>query len=382
MKRELDIDAARGLMLAWMTLTHLPTAITPWVNQPFGYISASEGFIFLSALFTGRIYCRLLTRDGMPKMTAKLLWRTLKLYGYHVLLLSLAFGIAARYAFSSHGQGFYNLLDFYFAAGPARAIRDALLLVYRPPLLDIVPLYIIFLLMVPGVIYAASRIGWKYILGASFVFWLAAQFGLREGVYWALTHYFGIGIPLNEMGAFNLWAWQFLWIAGIWSGVRWAKGDFPIREWARRTWVPASAVLVLLLALRYRQQIYGLDFGHFAYFFDKWHLGAMRIIDFAAVTMVLVRFRELVQAFAMRPLVLMGQSSLQVFCTHFVFCFAGIALMGGADRIYGWTQVPLVVGTFAALLLVAKIAARPERSAPVNTVRKKGISVHPAVAPQ
>jgi hypothetical protein len=65
MKRELEIDVARGLMLVCMTLTHLPTALTPWVNQPFGYFSASEGFIFLSALFTGRIYYRLLTRDGL-----------------------------------------------------------------------------------------------------------------------------------------------------------------------------------------------------------------------------------------------------------------------------------------------------------------------------
>lgn len=60
MKRRIEIDAARGAMLVWMTLTHLPTLLTPWVNQPFGYISASEGFIFLSALFTGRIYLRLL----------------------------------------------------------------------------------------------------------------------------------------------------------------------------------------------------------------------------------------------------------------------------------------------------------------------------------
>jgi hypothetical protein len=106
MKREIEIDALRGLMLVWMTLTHLPTALTPWVNQPFGYVSASEGFIFLSALFTGRIYYRLLSRDGPQTMTARLLSRTLKLYGYHLLLLVFAFGIAARYALGSHGQGF------------------------------------------------------------------------------------------------------------------------------------------------------------------------------------------------------------------------------------------------------------------------------------
>jgi hypothetical protein len=31
--------------------------------------------------------------------------RTLRLYGYHVLLLFLGFGIAAHYAFGDHGQG-------------------------------------------------------------------------------------------------------------------------------------------------------------------------------------------------------------------------------------------------------------------------------------
>lgn len=353
MKRELEIDAARGLMLVWMTLTHLPTALTPWANQPFGYVSSSEGFIFLSALFTGRIYYRLLRRDGAQKMTAKLLLRTLRLYGYHVLLLVLAFGIAARYAFSQHGQGFYNLLDYYFAAGPARAIRDALLLVYRPPLLDIIPLYIIFLLMSPLVILVASRIGWKIILGSSFVLWVLAQFGLREASYAFLAHHFGLRIPLNEMGAFNLWAWQFMWILAMWCGVRWARNDLPTEKWASRTWIPAAVVAAVLLALRYIQA-FGWDPGRYAIFLDKWHLGIVRLLNFAAISMVVLRFRAISRALSFRPLVLMGQSSLHVFCTHFVFCFVGIAMMGSSDRIFGWPQVALIVVTFTALLLVAK----------------------------
>jgi len=43
MQRRLEIDGALGLMLLWMTLTHLPTVLTPWVNQPFGFFSAAEG---------------------------------------------------------------------------------------------------------------------------------------------------------------------------------------------------------------------------------------------------------------------------------------------------------------------------------------------------
>jgi hypothetical protein len=380
MKRELEIDALRGLMLVWMTLTHLPTALTPWVNQPFGYFSASEGFIFLSALFTGRIYYRLVTRDGMQKMTAKLLLRTLRLYGYHVLLLFLAFGIAARYALGGHGQGLYNLLDFYFAAGPARAIRDALLLVYRPPLLDIVPLYIIFLVLSPVVMYLTARIGWKIMLAMSFAVWILAQFGLREAAYAFLAHHIGLGIPLNEMGAFNLWAWQFMWVAGMWCGVRWAKNDLPVERWAKRTWIPALVLVLALCSLRYLQ-IFGLDLMRYAVFIDKWHFGIVRLVNFSAMAVVLIHFRFILKALSIRPLVLMGQSSLQVFCTHFVFCFIGIGMMGNGDRIYGWPQLALIVGTFAALLLVAKLSVRQkEADSAVHPVPSNRSPVRPAVA--
>jgi hypothetical protein len=362
MKRRIEIDAARGAMLVWMTLTHLPTMLTPWVNQPFGYISASEGFIFLSALFTGRIYFRLLERDGAPVMTWKLLLRAVRLYRYHVVLLFAAFLVAARFAISGHNQGLYNLLDFYFAAGPARAITDALLLVYRPPLLDIIPLYLIFLLLSPFTLILATRIGWRFVLGGSFAVWLLAQFGLRQALYGFAAHHLGLRIPLNEMGAFNLWAWQFMWVLGMWCGARWAKDDLPVENWARRIWIPAAVVAAALLVVRYAE-IRGLNLAAWSLFFDKWHLGIFRLIDFAAIAALLIRFQSVVKPLAVRPLVLLGQASLQVFCAHFVFCFLGLGLMGSADRIFGWRQVALIIGTFAALLLVAKIFARREEGA-------------------
>jgi hypothetical protein len=86
--------------------------------------------------------------------------------------------------------------------------------------------------------------------------------------------------------------------------------------------------------------------------------------------MLLIRFRKALQPLAIRPLVLMGQSSLQVFSMHFLFCFLGIGMMGSADRIFGWEQAALIVGTFAALLLVAKAYARPELVAQADVAGK------------
>ena len=80
MQRRVELDALRGLMLVWITFTHLPTNLSRYVNQPFGFFAATEGFIFLSALFTGLIYSRLAERDGLAAMCRKLWMRAGRLY--------------------------------------------------------------------------------------------------------------------------------------------------------------------------------------------------------------------------------------------------------------------------------------------------------------
>src|SRR5436190_15269570 len=209
MRRLPELDALRGLMLVWMTLTHLPTVVSVYVNQPFGFVSSAEGFIFLSALLTGCIYYRVAERRGYGVMKRKLLLRTLRLYGYHALLLALVFIIAVRIAAEGNRPGLANLLSYYFGAGAKHAIIDGALLIYRPSLLDILPMYIIFLLLSPFLLTLAARIGWKFIVPGSFTIWLAAQFGLREAAHSILARHMRI-IPLDQMGSFDLWAWQML----------------------------------------------------------------------------------------------------------------------------------------------------------------------------
>src|ERR1700739_3480012 len=121
MRRLNELDALRGFMLVWITLTHLPTVASTYVNQPFGFISAAEGFIFLSALFTGRIYFRIAQHDGYSTMTKKIWMRTLRLYGYHALLLAFVFLVAVPIASRGNRPGLHNLLDFYFMAGAQQA---------------------------------------------------------------------------------------------------------------------------------------------------------------------------------------------------------------------------------------------------------------------
>jgi hypothetical protein len=360
MGRRLELDALRGLMLVWITLTHLPTAASAYVNQPFGFVSAAEGFIFLSALFTGRIYYRMAQHDGYRPMTLKLWSRTLRLYGYHALLLAFAFLVAVPIASRGDRPGLHNLLDFYFIAGAKQSISEAALLIYRPPLLDILPMYIIFLVFTSAALLLTRRIGWKPILLSALVVWMCAQFGFRQSEHAFMSKVVPTHIPLNEMGSFDLWAWQFLWIAGIWLGVRWGQGDLPIEKWARRAAIPALLIACPLFALR-RALEHGVELGPYEFLFDKWHLGPIRLLNFVAVGALLIALQSLLnKPLAIRPLVLMGQSSLQVFCVHLLFCFAGLTLLGNAAMLSGARQVELLAVTFTAMLVTAKLFSKSE----------------------
>jgi hypothetical protein len=359
MGRRLELDALRGLMLVWITLTHLPTAASAYVNQPFGFVSAAEGFIFLSALFTGRIYYRMAQHDGYRPMTLKLWSRTLRLYGYHALLLAFAFLVAVPIAARGNRPGLHNLLDFYFIAGARQSITEAALLIYRPPLLDILPMYIVFLVFTSAALLLTRRIGWKPILLAALVVWMFAQFGFRQSEHAFMSKIVPTHIPLNEMGSFDLWAWQFLWIGGIWLGVRWGQGDLPIEKWAKRAVIPAVLIAAPLFALR-RALEHGVQLGPYEFLFDKWHLGPIRLINFIAVAALLIVAQSVLQPLAIRPLVSMGQSSLQVFCVHLLFCFAGLTLLGNASMLSSSRQFALLVATFAAMLLTAKLFSKSE----------------------
>ena len=107
--RKPEFDALRGLFLVWTTLTHLPTRLSDLVNQPFGFVSSAEGFVFLSALLVGRVYMRQ-ALESTGKLRGKLWKHALRVYAYHVVLSLLAFTFAAAFAVYRHHAALEHLL--------------------------------------------------------------------------------------------------------------------------------------------------------------------------------------------------------------------------------------------------------------------------------
>jgi len=372
LERRPEIDALRGLFLVWMTLTHLPTRFSDFVNQPIGFVTSAEGFVFLSALLIGRIYIRSFIQNEAG-VHMKLWKRSLKIYGYHLLMLTLAFTLAATFAVHTHRAALSNLLDFYIAH-PFVAIVGSVLLLYCPPLLDILPMYVIFLVFTPLLLSAAVRIGWKKVLTASAFIWLLAQFGLRDVVHNYIVRITHLPIPLQETGAFNLFAWQGVWIAGLWLGAQSAIGEAPLRKIPG--WVVACCGVVCLFFIGVRHGWLGphLTQDALGIELDKWQIGPLRVLNLVTFTIVFYGLRKYVaKVVAREPFLTLGKASLQVFCAHVFFVFVGLALLyGEVAQLHGAPAVALLIATFIALFLVAANEVRKRHAQRVKASSLSG----------
>jgi hypothetical protein len=356
--RKPEFDALRGLFLVWMTLTHLPTRMSDLVNQPFGFVSSAEGFVFLSALLVGRVYMRQ-ALENTGSLRTRLWKRALKVYAYHLTLLLLAFTFAAAFAVVRHRAALENLLNFYLAH-PGVAIVGSLLLIYCPPLLDILPLYVIFLVASPLAFTIAVRRGWRPVVLCSSIIWLLAQFHLRIWVHQLVTQATHLPIPLQETGAFDLFAWQWVWIMGMWLGARSLEGELPLRRipyWGR--WA-AGAVCVFFLGVRHSWWGPHLTQQSLGMLLDKWQVAPLRLLNLVAFVIVLYGLRSAVRwLIAREPFITLGRASLEVFCAHLLFVFIGLALLyGEVPQLHGIYALALLTVTFLALIYVAQRQVR------------------------
>ncbi|MGH9622619.1 MAG: OpgC domain-containing protein, partial [Bryobacteraceae bacterium] len=354
--RLLGPDILRGFLLLWMLLTHLPTEASVISNQTFGFVSGAEGFIFLSAFMVSRLARHVEQKYGVAATFRDLAKRTLRVYGYHLSLLAIAFSLVAAVGVSFHLLALENLLSYYLRA-PKQATIAAALLEYKPSLFDILPMYVVFLAITPLLREVARRCSWKPVIAVSVAIWVAAQFGLRA---WMHQHFhpFGIVVPQDSTGAFDLYGWQLLWISGLALGS--VSGHPPagrsplsvIGLHVPARWLKwAIGVAIVLGILRYCPAWEWINPDLYGFLINKWQLGPVRLVDFAALSAIVVRYGGLLQKIPFVPrLAVLGQASIEVFSVHVLFCLGAHALSRQADpRFPWWEQIAMLAVTVLGL---------------------------------
>lgn len=368
-RRSWEIDALRGLMLVLMTLTHLPTRLTDPLGQPFGFVSAAEGFVLLSAYMAGLVYSRIAYRQGIVQMERAFWKRAFKVYLIQAAILFFLFTVITALSLRIDQPAVKNLVAFYLAQ-PLEGFVFGLLLVYEPALLDILPMYIFFLLMSPWVLAFGMRHGWWGVMVVSIAVWTGAQYGLAEWLHAQAVRFLHLPVSYADTGAFNAFAWQVLWIAGLWMGAsRNAPGAKPFRF---PRWVLGIAMGLALYGFWWRhhgihgQAPFGADV-QLNLLFDKWVLGPLRLLNLVALGILTIRFGPALARMLPRQrwLETMGAASLPVFCTHLIAVLLVLAIWGDNQLARPWWgDVLLLAAVFGAMWAVGRFTQKADATPP------------------
>ena len=355
-ERELRLDLFRGMALWLIFIDHLPPNLLTWVTiRNYGFSDATEIFIFISGYTAAFVYGRAMQEQGFVVAAARILKRVWTIYVAHVFLFTI-FLAEISYVATSFQNPLYSeemgILDFL--KQPDVTIVQALLLRFRPVNMDVLPLYIVLMLFLAPILWLMRRKP-DVALGLSVLLYaLTWEFDLYLSAY-----------P-NGVWAFNPFAWQLLFVFGAWCALGGARRMSRILESKITLWI---CIAYLLAAFWVTLTWYVPQFHHllprvleqWMYPINKTDLDVLRFAHFLALAALTVRFLKKdwpgLSSPWLRPLVLCGQHSLEIFCIgvflafaghfilaevtggalmHLIISVSGILVMSGAASVFAW----------------------------------------------
>ena len=315
------------------------------------FFDAAEVFIFISGYTAALVYGRRLAAKGAIYATAQIWRRAWTLYVAHIFLFVL-FIAEVSYTAATFQNPMYNdeMRVADFLDEPHVAIVQALLLRFQPAFLDILPMYIVLLLIFPAVLLGLRR-HWVLVLAPSAALYVVVQI-------------FDISVTAYPEGHwyFNPLAWQFLFVSGaVLAHLNAEHRDFT--RLLRVVFPVAAVVFVAALVVRVSWTLHTLWEPVPALLLKQlWpapkdDLSPVRLIPFFALVVlvaVLVRpHARFLESRAARPLVTAGQQSLEIFCLGILLSALGHILITELGY-----SLALRLGVNALGIVIMLVAAR------------------------
>lgn len=318
-RRDLRVDLLRGFCIFAMVVDHFGG--DSWLYSITGgnrfYVSAAEGFIFISGFIMGQAYRAKRDRSGLPSAMAEALRRARTLY-LATVALTLIFSVLYLYTDIALWTG----RDFGLGIDSPQEIAVATLtLHYTYHGTDILAMYTLLLAVAPIILLLLSVGEWYWVLIPSWAIWLTYQVYPEEAaIPWYIRH--GENFPLA--------AWQVLFVTGNVLGFY--RGG--LTQWLQRfhRLRVAAVAIGVAITLALISLFWGAENGaQFAFFdidpnvlndsFFKVPLRPWRIVAFVSVAIVAytsatylwVPIRR-VLGWLMLPL---GQAALYSYIVHF-----------------------------------------------------------------
>lgn len=234
MKRPRDerLDVFRGLTMLIIFVAHLPqNSWNAFIPARFGFSSGAELFVFCSGFASALAFGSVFVRRGLALGTARIAYRIWQVYWAQLGLVLAVIGLAGlldrAFGLAELARQFGPLI-----VDPEGALLGLVTLTWQPDYLDILPMYLVILALVP-VMMALRRLH------------PALPFAL-SGLLYALVWTSGLnlpGNPWNGAGWFlNPFAWQLIFFIGFFLGMGW----LPAPRLRERGLMLACALVVIL----------------------------------------------------------------------------------------------------------------------------------------
>lgn len=317
-KRDPRIDVLRGLALIIIFIDHVPENLYSYYTmRMYGFADAAEAFVLISGISAGLAYSGRFVAGSMMETAVRIWRRAGTIYGAHMFttLVVLALATPLLLAFGMEAFAEESGLAWLWKA-PFSTITGSALLSYQISYFNILPLYIVLFLVLPGLLYLGMR-SLSLMLAVSAAIWL-------------FTRYLGYQIPAYPADwawYFNPFCWQLLFAIGLAVGICHRRG---------KAFVPfhpvlyAAAVAFVAFALYWRLSgNYNFPFPDFMPQFiadtGKERLSLPRIAHILALAYILIYLpglRTFLGRPVFEPINVMGRASLTTFVTGSLIAFA------------------------------------------------------------
>jgi len=248
--RDLRLDFFRGLAMFIILVAHTPNNFfNSWIPARFGFSDATEIFVFCSGMASAIAFGRSFDRAGWRLGSARVGYRVWQVYWAHLgLFFAVATLLAAIDRFADVDTVYIGTLNLWkFFADPGPQLVGLFTLTYVPNYFDILPMYLVILVMLP-LMMALARVHHGLVALAVVAIWAMAQ--------------------RAALDAFGLGAWHFALPAEPWSDRTWFFNPF---GWQlvfftgfafMRGWLPKPPVTAPLIGLALAVVIANIPLSH------------------------------------------------------------------------------------------------------------------------
>jgi hypothetical protein len=350
-QRDIRLDFFRGLALWLIFIDHIPTSIlNRYTIRNYGFSDAAEIFVFISGYAAAIAYSRAMRDQGFLVGTARILRRAGQLYVAFVFLLAVYFAQIAYLARTFENPLFAEEDVTELLGAPDAFLLRALILQFNLANMDILPVYIVLLLLFPPMLWLLLRAPFV-ALAVSFLFYIAA--GL-----------FDLNLPSYPTGEWviNPFRWQLLFVFGAWCAT---CGAQQLARVIHSNLTLALAIGYLLLAYAtvvtwsypWLFNLKPVWIHTLLYPIDKTNLDPFRFAHILAYVVLVARFVPPdwagFQSVLARPAILCGRNSLEIFCLSVFLSFAGHFLI---TELHGRIITQVLV-SLAGIALMVGVAA-------------------------